>query len=148
LARAQARFAALGANPPEIIVADFAQTLPPGPFDAVVSALAIHHLEDDDKRRLFARIRKVLRPGGRFVNAEQVAGESPAEDLALDRAWEAEARSLGATDAMIEAARARMVHDRCATLAAQLDWLRAAGFAEVTTHWQGGRFATYSATRP
>jgi hypothetical protein len=30
--------------------------LPPGPFDAMVSALAIHHISDDDKRRLYGRI--------------------------------------------------------------------------------------------
>jgi cyclopropane fatty-acyl-phospholipid synthase-like methyltransferase len=43
-------------------------------FDAIVSALAIHHLEDAEKRSLFARIHERLRPGGVFVNAEQVVG--------------------------------------------------------------------------
>jgi tRNA (cmo5U34)-methyltransferase len=40
----------------------------------VVSALAIHHLDDDAKQDLNARVREVLRPGGVFVNAEQVRG--------------------------------------------------------------------------
>jgi tRNA (cmo5U34)-methyltransferase len=53
-------------------VADMAAPLPDGRFDAIVSALAIHHLEDADKRRLFARAQSALRPGGVFVNAEQV----------------------------------------------------------------------------
>jgi tRNA (cmo5U34)-methyltransferase len=46
--------------------------LPPGPFDLVVSALAIHHLTSADKRDLFGRIAAVLRPGGRFVLADVV----------------------------------------------------------------------------
>jgi SAM-dependent methyltransferase len=38
--------------------------LPEGPFDLVVSALAIHHLDAVGKRDLFHRIAAVLRPGG------------------------------------------------------------------------------------
>lgn len=41
--------------------------LPPGPFDLVISALAILHLDGDGKADLFRRVAKVLAPGGRFV---------------------------------------------------------------------------------
>jgi len=46
--------------------------LPPGPFDLVVSALAVHHLDGASKRDLFARVADVLRPGGRFVLGDVV----------------------------------------------------------------------------
>ena len=46
--------------------------LPPGPFDLVVSALAVHHLDGAGKRGLFARVAEVLRPGGRFVLGDVV----------------------------------------------------------------------------
>jgi tRNA (cmo5U34)-methyltransferase len=46
--------------------------LPPGPFDLVVSALAVHHLDGAGKRDLFARVAGVLRPGGRFVLGDVV----------------------------------------------------------------------------
>jgi SAM-dependent methyltransferase len=48
-----------------------------GPWDLVISALAIHHLEDNAKQALFRRIHAGLRPGGLFVNAEQVLGPTP-----------------------------------------------------------------------
>jgi tRNA (cmo5U34)-methyltransferase len=35
-----------------------------GPFDAIVSALAIHHLVDDRKRRLYREIFECWRPAG------------------------------------------------------------------------------------
>src|SRR5699024_11328305 len=39
--------------------------LPPGPFDLVMSTLAIHHLDGPGKADLFARIAEVLPAGGR-----------------------------------------------------------------------------------
>ncbi len=46
--------------------------LPAGPFDLVVSALAVHHLDGAGKRDLFARVAHVLRPGGLFVLGDVV----------------------------------------------------------------------------
>jgi tRNA (cmo5U34)-methyltransferase len=37
------------------VTADFAKSAPSKPYDAVVSALAIHHLPDSGKRRLAVR---------------------------------------------------------------------------------------------
>lgn len=42
-------------------------SLPDGPFDVVVTALAVHHLTPAEKLELFARVARVLRPSGRFV---------------------------------------------------------------------------------
>jgi tRNA (cmo5U34)-methyltransferase len=125
LAEAQVR---LGQQVSAVHVQDMAATLPEGPFDAVISALAIHHLSDQDKRLLFAEIHEQLRPGGVFVNAEQVLG--PTAELAdLYRAlWERDAAALGASDAEVSASRGRREHDRCADAESQLAWLREAGF--------------------
>lgn len=60
-----------------IVVQRLEDPLPHGPFDLVVSALAIHHLESADKRLLFQRIVKALRPGGRFVFADVVVTIEP-----------------------------------------------------------------------
>lgn len=51
--------------------------LPTGPFDLVVSALAVHHLDPEEKRDLFRRIRRELASGGRFVLADVVVPERP-----------------------------------------------------------------------
>ncbi len=121
----------LGALAAGVHVADMADELPEGPFDAVVSALAIHHLEDDDKRRLFRRVQGVLRPGGVFVNADQVAGPTPELAGLYVETWERMCRELGASDAELAAAKQRRTHDRCADLERQLQWLREAGFVTV-----------------
>ncbi len=46
--------------------------LPAGPFELVVSALAVHHLDGPGKRDLFSRVARVLRPGGAFVLGDVV----------------------------------------------------------------------------
>jgi tRNA (cmo5U34)-methyltransferase len=53
--------------------------LPPGPFDLVVSSLAVHHLDGAGKRDLFGRVRDVLQPGGTFVLGDVVVPDDPNE---------------------------------------------------------------------
>lgn len=137
----------LGPRAAAAIVQDFADSLPAGPFDAVVSALAVHHLDDAAKASLYARAYDALRPGGVLVNAEQVLGATPALDALLRHWHERESRALGASDAEWAAATERMRHDRCATADAQLEMLRAAGFADVSVHFADGRFAVLAGRR-
>jgi tRNA (cmo5U34)-methyltransferase len=51
--------------------------LPEGPFDLVVSCLAVHHLEGPSKADLFRRIAANLAPAGRFVLADVVEPVDP-----------------------------------------------------------------------
>ncbi|MCU1373068.1 MAG: Methyltransferase [Actinomycetia bacterium] len=130
------------------VVADLTDPLPVGPFDAVVSALAVHHLSDEGKRDLFARVLAELRPGGVFVNAEQVAGPTPWHQARYEAAHERDARALGTDDAEWEAALARMAHDRCATVDDQVAWLAAAGFERTDVAFKRYRFAVYFGFAP
>lgn len=142
LREAEGRFARLG-SAVETVVADYAEALPQGPFDAVISALSIHHLDHAVQRGLFRRVADVLEPGRRFINAEQIEA---ADAEGAEARWDAAIRALGATDAMVVAARARMAHDRCAPPEAVQAWLREAGFASDMP-WSGGRFAVFCAVR-
>ena len=98
--------------------------LPDGPFDLVYSTLAVHHLDADGKRGLFARVASVVRPGGRFVLADIVVPPNPA-------------------DQQIEIDGVMDVPD---TLEDQLEWLRDAGFDAAPT-WTWKDLAVVSATR-
>ncbi len=67
--------AALPADRVGLRIAHLQDRLPNGPFDVVVSALAVHHLDGAGKRDLFRRVAGVLRPGGRFVLGDVVVPE-------------------------------------------------------------------------
>jgi tRNA (cmo5U34)-methyltransferase len=144
LDRAAERFAALGV-PARTVVADYAREMPEGPFGAVISALSIHHLATSAKADALRLAHARLAPGAPFVNAEQVAGDTPEEDSALDAAWEVAVLAKGATPATVAAARERMAHDRCETVEANLALLRAAGFAAPACTFRAGRFAVLAA---
>jgi tRNA (cmo5U34)-methyltransferase len=128
-------------------VQDMGARLPDGPFDAVVSALAIHHLEDAGKRALYGRVHAALRPGGMFVNAEQVAGPTDALTALYDDRWAQDCRALGASEAEIAAALRRREHDRCASVEEQLQWLREAGFAWADCYYKDWGLAVLVAAK-
>jgi SAM-dependent methyltransferase len=79
---ARARFA--GSEQIELIEHDMINPLPKlGRFDAVVSSMAIHHLEHDRKRELYDEVFEVLEPGGVFANFEHVASPTPRLHIAF-----------------------------------------------------------------
>ena len=117
-------------------------------YDAIVSALSIHHLDDATKRALFTKIHAALRPGGVFVNAEQVAGPTPQLDQIYKDLWLQQVREAGATPQQIADSLYRQQDDRCASVEDQLKWLREAGFIDVDCWFKDNRFAVLAGTRP
>jgi tRNA (cmo5U34)-methyltransferase len=99
--------------------------LPEGPFDLVVSALAVHHLDGKGKRDLFARVHALLRPGGLFVLGDVVVPERP-EDATIPLSPD-----FDLPDRLDDVVR----------------WLREAGFATETV-WERADLAVVGAKRP
>lgn len=71
--------AALSTARAELRLGRLEDPLPEGPFDLVVSVLAVHHLDGPGKVDLFARVAAVLAPGGRFVLGDLVVPDDPAD---------------------------------------------------------------------
>ena len=95
----------------ELRIARLEDPLPPGPFDLVVSALAVHHLDGRQKSDLFRRVAAILAPGGRFVLGDLIAPEDRRDAVTpIDS-----------------------VFDKPSTLPEQLAWLRDAGFVAATS---------------
>ncbi len=61
----------------EFIVGRLQDPLPEGPFDLIVTALAVHHLDGPGKMDLFRRVGERLAPGARFVMADVITPEDP-----------------------------------------------------------------------
>lgn len=133
LDRARSRFADV---PVELVKHDLSESLPDlGRFDCVVSSFAIHHLEDERKRSIYAEIFRMLDPGGVFANLEHVASPTPRlhrrfyEALGYPADWEDPSNRLGSVES-------------------QLSWLREAGFDDVDCYWKWLEMALLVGVKP
>jgi tRNA (cmo5U34)-methyltransferase len=136
-------------NDPNITWHQSNYAIEPLPEDlcSVVSSLSIHHLDDEDKRIVFKKAYGSLKPNGVFINADQVAGPTPALEARYKALWLQQVRAAGATDEQIEASLYRQQEDRCASVEDQLCWLREAGFADADCWFKENRFAVTAGTR-
>jgi tRNA (cmo5U34)-methyltransferase len=147
LEKAKSRFSQMGKSP-RLLIADYVESDWDSPYDLVISGLSIHHLSDLDKKRLYQRIYQALKPGGMFVNADQVLGKTPELEKRYRQQWLDSIRALGISDEELKAAQKRMEYDRMATLDAQLGWLEAAGFQDVDCWYKNFSFAVFGGYRP
>jgi tRNA (cmo5U34)-methyltransferase len=127
--------------------ADYANEPIPTEVCAVVSSLSIHHLENEDKRRVFRKANEALKPRGVFVNADQVAGPTPELDERYRILWLRQARELGATDQQVQESLYRQQQDRCVDVGRQLGWMREAGFGDADCWYKEARFAVMAGTK-
>jgi tRNA (cmo5U34)-methyltransferase len=65
----------------KFIEGDLRDAWPPGPYDAVVTSLCIHHVSPEE------RAGDVLSPGGRFVCGDVFRGETDWEERILSDNW-------------------------------------------------------------
>jgi len=114
----------LPASRVELRVGRLQDPLPLGPFEVVVSALAVHHLDGTAKAELFGRVHQLLSAGGRFVLGDVVVPDK-------------EADAVTPVDGE---------YDRPDTVDDQLRWLGDAGF-EAGVAWQSGDLAVMVADR-
>jgi len=86
----------------ELRLGRFQDRLPDGPFELIVSAFALHHVDGASMEDLFPRVAERLSESGRFVLADVVEPHAPvSEPTPLDRAQSVVSR----TDDLLEALR-------------------------------------------
>ncbi len=120
----------------ELVKHDLSEPVPElGRFDAVVSSMAIHHLEHERKRSLYGEVFEMLEPGGVFANFEHVA--SPTRRL-----------HLAFFEAIDEPLECEDPSDRTLDVETQLAWLRAIGFDDVDCYWKWLEMALLIGVKP
>jgi tRNA (cmo5U34)-methyltransferase len=129
-------------------LADYATAPLPAHCDAIVSALSIHHLEDDRKQAMLASVFSALRPGGVFINADHIAGPTSELEAIYQQRWLSDIRRLGATEQQIRDSLFRQQEDRRTPVEPQLAWLRGAGFTHVDCWYKASSFTVLTGMRP
>jgi tRNA (cmo5U34)-methyltransferase len=133
---------------PVLLIQSMTEPLPGMQFNAIVSSVAIHHLPHDEKYKLYERIFQSLAPGGIFVNAEQVLGETRQREELNEEMHLGGARALGSDEEEIRAAKERMDYDKSATIAEQISWMKEIGFENAGSFFEWARFAVLAGWKP
>lgn len=131
----------------ETVTGDMYEGIPAGPWDAVISALAIHHMTDSGKHSVYEAVFQELRPDGIFVNAEHVLAETPALQDHYAEWHRRQAYEKGLTDGEWADTVERMGHDHLTPLSVQLGWLDEIGFTDVDCLLKDHGFAVFVGRR-
>lgn len=110
--------------------------LEPEAYDLIVSSIAIHHLEDDDKERLMENVHSWLRPGGVLTFCDQFRGATDhlySEHIQRWKESVADELQAGEWKSWMTHQEG---HDHHATILQHFDWLRSAGFDVIDCTWR------------
>jgi tRNA (cmo5U34)-methyltransferase len=133
----------------------------PEPVDALVSSMAIHHLDGPQKQTLFADIQKMLKENGLLVIADIIdpiseAGRRLASDL-WDESVKDQSIEMDGNSEVYDFFRREKWNifrypdpediDKPSPLFDQLKWLEGAGFREIEVNWMLAGHAIFSARK-
>ncbi len=128
-----------------------------GNFDAVVSSRALHHFTEHERRRdIFKEVFSLIRPGGCFINADNVRAPT---DTLKERYRRAREEYLDQFIRRSTDGKTNLEEVRAATpssyhgphnngyLEQELAWLKEAGFLDVDCFWKFTTVVVYGGFR-
>jgi tRNA (cmo5U34)-methyltransferase len=127
----------------------------PWPVQAVVSSLAIHHLDGDQKRELYRDLQRTIEPGGALIIADLIQPAHPAGVQVAAQAWDEavrqEALSRDGNPSAFNVFQRdhwNFYHypepmDKPSAVHEHLRWLEEAGFSAVDVYWLKAGHAIY-----
>jgi tRNA (cmo5U34)-methyltransferase len=123
------------------ILADYSKYDFAEEYDLVVSALSIHHLEDEEKKKLYKKTYSILKQNGIIINADQIHGETSFIENLNKTVWRQYIENSGLSKEELLAGYERIKLDKEAKLDQQLDWFKEIGFCDVSCIYKFYQFA-------
>jgi tRNA (cmo5U34)-methyltransferase len=109
----------------------------PQSFDLIISSIAIHHIPDEEKAKLYQQVYFLLKLDGVFVFADQTRGITEEIYQRHIARWKEEAFKLGSTEENWQLwMQHQDAHDYHTPVGWHLKELEKAGFSEVDIIWK------------
>ena len=106
-------------------------------YDLVVSSIAIHHVDDQAKIKLFEHVYASLKRGGVFTYVDQFRGETSGIYTQHMKIWKQFADEKGVPSEEWDMWMAHQdKHDFHASISDQMEWLTDTGFQHVDCLWR------------
>lgn len=116
-------------------------------YDAIISALSIHHLDTDEKEKLYSNIFNALKTGGIFINADQVKGEDTESEEIVKSYQLSHIEKCNLSREDKDRTYERIKLDKMDTMSAQMNMLRKAGFTSVDIYYKYYNYIVFRAKK-
>ncbi|MDA9554768.1 class I SAM-dependent methyltransferase [Pelobium sp.] len=117
-------------------------------FDLVISSIAIHHIQDPEKAKLYQKILQILSPGGIFEFVDQTKGSTEEIYQTHINRWKEEAFKLGSTQENWDMwMQHQNQHDYHTPVLWHLEQLREKGFINIDVIWKNMMWAVIYARK-
>jgi tRNA (cmo5U34)-methyltransferase len=131
-------------NDIEFKIADFRDLKFKEDYDGVISSLALHHLQREEQKSFYCRIKEFLKDGGVFYNADNILGSSPhLNQFYMDKWVEFMLYSHSQEEIETIWIPRYREEDFPSPLRSHIQWLEEAGFQEVDVVWKCYMFGVY-----
>ena len=128
-------------------ISDYSKKLPEEDFDCIISALSIHHLEHDKKRRLFKQIYEKLPTNGIFVNYDQFCASNDKMEAWYYSFWKTQMENSGLTERDLDLWQERRKLDRECSVDEEIAFLKESGFLNVQCVYSYQKFSVITAIK-
>jgi len=129
----------------EFFINDFYQFNFDKKYDVIISSLALHHLENnEDKKMFYRKIYNVLTDGGVFYNADVVLGSnSHLQDLYIAKWKEFMGKNVTLEEIENKWIVKYKAEDRPTSLINHINWLEEIGFKNIDVVWKYYNYCVY-----
>jgi len=128
-------------------ILDYSKSLPQVNPDLIISALSIHHLENDAKKKLFRNIYDSIGQNNIFVNYDQFCSDNSSINEKIELYWIEEIKNSGITQSEYDRWLERKKLDREISIVQEIQWLKEAGFRNVDCIYSKGKFGVIMAEK-
>ena len=128
----------------EFVRADFRDLDFKGEYNAVISSLALHHLQPEEQKSFYCRVKEFLKEGGVFYNADNILGSTThLNQVYMDKWVEFMLKSHTQEDIDTIWLPRYREEDFPSPLRSHIHWLEEAGFRDVDVVWKCYMFGVY-----
>ena len=128
-------------------IKDYVLKFPDGKFDLIVSALSIHHLEEEVKLKLYRRIYDSLNENGYLINLDQFNADSEAVNNFYSEYWYDFIKNSGINEIDMKSWLQRRELDKENSISISMQMIESAGFNNVECIYQYMKFGVLVAQK-
>lgn len=121
-------------------IMDYVSNFPHGKFDLIISALSIHHLEENAKQNLYDRIYDNLNDNGYLINLDQFNADSEEVNNFYTEYWYDFIQKSGINELDMKLWQQRRELDKENSITKSLQMIKNAGFTNVECIYQYMKF--------